>query len=248
LNSKLAKSAAVLISDLRVRNENFIYRNISGFIVCVAIAGCSSGGSQPIEAEGGNQQTSADALSCNDGLKSALTDGDITVLTVKQFKQGEPLLLSGTPTAATPAADADLCLVKLLVGHGKSGPADAPSTSTGIGIEVWLPSHTKWNERIRVYGNGGWAGTDEAKPTIIADTYYTFPHYAAAGKGYVVATSDNGHTSPPGTQSNGSFIMNPDGTVNTVGWHDFSERSVHVLAEKSKATAKAFYGKVHKFA
>jgi pimeloyl-ACP methyl ester carboxylesterase len=42
--------------------------------------------------------------------------------------------------------------------------------------------------------------------------------------------------------------MNPDGTVNTVGWHDFSERSVHVLAEKSKATAKAFYGKVHKFA
>jgi hypothetical protein len=196
LNSKLAKSASVLISDLRVSNEKFIYGNISGFIVCVAIAGCSSGVSQPIEAEGGNQQTSADALSCNDGLKSALNDGDTTILTVKQFKQGEPLLLSGTPTAATPVANADLCLVKLLVGPGKPGPADAPSTSIGIGIEVWLPSHTKWNERIRVYGNGGWAGADEAKQTVIADTYYTFPHYAAASKGYVVATSDNGHTSP----------------------------------------------------
>jgi tannase/feruloyl esterase len=63
-------------------------------------------------------------------------------------------------------------------------------------------------------------------------------------KGYVVGTSDHGHGAP----GNGSFAMNPDGIINTVLWKDFAERSLHELADKTKALAKAYYGKPHKHA
>ena len=49
-------------------------------------------------------------------------------------------------------------MVKLNVGPGNPGPADAPSTSPGIGIEIWLPAAANWNNRIHVLGGGGWAG------------------------------------------------------------------------------------------
>jgi feruloyl esterase len=49
----------------------------------------------------------------------------------------------------------DVCVVKLNVGHRNPGPAGAPSTSPGIGIEVWLPSASNWNNRIHVMGGGG---------------------------------------------------------------------------------------------
>jgi Tannase and feruloyl esterase len=42
--------------------------------------------------------------------------------------------------------------------------------------------------------------------------------------------------------------MKPDGTINTALWQDFAERSLHEMADKSKALAKLFYGKPHKFA
>lgn len=74
---------------------------------------------------------------------------------VKAFKKGDPLLLSGTATATTPIAGNDLCMVKLNVGPGNPGPANALSTSPGIGIEVWLPTPTNWNNRIHVKGGGG---------------------------------------------------------------------------------------------
>lgn len=45
-----------------------------------------------------------------------------------------------------------------MVGPGNPGPADAPSTSPGIGIEVWLPMPEKWNNRLHVIGGGGWVG------------------------------------------------------------------------------------------
>ncbi|HWW24275.1 MAG TPA: hypothetical protein VNZ85_00080, partial [Caulobacter sp.] len=48
--------------------------------------------------------------------------------------------------------------VKLNVGPGNPGVADAPSTSAGIGIEIWLPTAANWNRRIHVKGGGGWAG------------------------------------------------------------------------------------------
>jgi len=154
-------------------------------------------------------------LSCDDSLKAAFKpDASTSVLLVKSFKAGDAIALSGTPTTpAPPVAPADLCLVKLLVGPGNAGPATAPSTSAGIGIEVWLPTHANWNQRIRAYGSGGWAGSAQSSTTTIGGDGNDL-HSAAAGKGYVVATSDHGHSSPFGGIST-SFGMNPDGTVNT---------------------------------
>lgn len=41
--------------------------------------------------------------------------------------------------------------------------------------------------------------------------------------------------------------MNPDGTINLALWKDFSERSVHELALKTKALTAAYYGKPARF-
>ena len=184
------------------------------------------------------------ALTCDDGIKTAFKpDANTSVLLVKAFRQGDPLLLSGTANARTPVAGSDLCLVKLLVGPGNPGPAGAPSTSAGIGIEVMLPTAANWNERIRAYGNGGWSGTSETDITQISTSGDGVAiHAAAVAKGFVVGTSDNGHV------GGAAFAMNPDGTINTVLWHDFAERSLHELADKTKALALAYYAKPQKFA
>jgi feruloyl esterase len=42
---------------------------------------------------------------------------------------------------------------------------------------------------------------------------------------------------------NGSFALKPDGTINTVLWKDYAERAVHEMAVKTKALARAFYGR-----
>lgn len=184
-------------------------------------------------------------LTCDDSMKKAFVpDANTRVLLAKPFKQGEPLLLSGTANVSTPLAPVDLCLVKMVVGPGNAGPADAPSTSAGIGIEAWLPVAATWNERIRAYGNGGWSGSSETSLTQISSSSDGVDlHAAAVGKGFVVATSDNGHVG-----GDGSFAMNPDGTINTVLWRDFAGRSLHEVAVKTKALVKAYYGKPQKYA
>ena len=186
-------------------------------------------------------------LSCDDNLKTAFRpDSATSVLLVKQFKAGEPLLLSGAATASTPKAGADTCVVKLLVGPGNPGPAGAPSTTAGIGIEVWLPNASAWNERIRVYGNGGFAGSDETNLVKLGNGGSGSPipvKAAAVAKGFVISTSDDGHFG-----NGGAFLMNPDASINTVVWKDFSERAIHELAAKTKLLAKAFYGKPYKYA
>ncbi|MDP9046377.1 MAG: tannase/feruloyl esterase family alpha/beta hydrolase [Pseudomonadota bacterium] len=193
------------------------------------------------------------ALACDDGIKSAfMPDANTKVLLVKAYKQGDSVALSGTPaTPAPPTAPADMCLVKLLVGPGNAGPAGAPSTSAGIGIEVWLPTAANWNQRIRAYGSGGWAGSSQASTTQIGGGGDGNDlHVAAAGKGYVVVTSDHGHAAVPGQPGSlsASFAMAPDGTINTVLWEDFAERSLHEMADKSKALAKLYYGTAQKYA
>lgn len=199
-----------------------------------------------------NGVSQAQALTCDDGLKTAFKpDADTTVLLVKAFRAGDAIALSGTPaTPAPPTATADMCLVKLLVGPGNAGVATAPSTSPGIGIEVWLPTPSAWNERIRAYGNGGWAGSAQADTTRIGGGDGNDLYAAATGKGYVVVTSDHGHAAVNGQPSalSASFAMKPDGTINTTLWNDFAERSLHEMALKSKALARLYYGKAHQYA
>lgn len=191
---------------------------------------------------------SAATLSCDDSMKTAFKpDANTTVLLVKAFKKGDALLLSGTATATTPTAANDLCVVKLNVGPGNPGPSDAPSTSPGIGIEIWLPTAANWNNRIHAKGGGGWAGLAEGSLTQFAGTTLTpamagtvTPASIAGIEGAVSASTDTGHVTG---STGGSFAMNPDGTISEQQWIDFSERAVHEMAVKTKALTKAYYGK-----
>ena len=189
-------------------------------------------------------------LTCDDSMKAEFKpDSLTTVLLVKAYKKGDPLALSNTPaTPAPPAAVNDVCVVKLLVGPGNPGPAGLPSTSAGIGIEVWLPTPANWNQRIHVIGGGGWAGGVQTDTTRLAGAGgaggpTSSPMIASTMEGAVSASTDTGHTG-----GNGSFAMNPDGTINTVLWNDFAQRGIHEMALKTKALTKAYYGKNAKYA
>ncbi|WP_395701965.1 tannase/feruloyl esterase family alpha/beta hydrolase [Aquabacterium sp.] len=199
-----------------------------------ALGGC--GGSDTADPAPAPAPAPAAPLACDDGIKAAFKpDANTTVTLVKAFKAGDAIALPGTPaTPAPPVAPADVCLVKLLVGPGNPGPAGAPSTSAGIGIEVWLPAAGAWNRIIRVFGSGGWAGGPHADVAQVGSRAIFF---AALKKGYAFSASDHGHA----PLNNGSFAMNPDGSLNTVLWQDFAERSMHELADKTKALVKAYY-------
>jgi feruloyl esterase len=212
-----------------------------------ACLGCALG---PVVAEAGTR-------ACDDSLKTAFRpDAQTTVVFVKVFKKGEKLQLSpqgmsqgasGPPVMLTPNAPNDLCMVKLNVGPGNPGPADAPSTSAGIGIEIWLPPPANWNGRIHAIGGGGWVGGPAGSPTAIADMRVPL---VAGTEGAVSSFTDSGHSGVARNQpsSGGDFAMNPDGAINKVLWTDLSLRSLHEQALKTKALTEAFYGKPAKFA
>jgi feruloyl esterase len=175
-------------------------------------------------------------------------DANTSVLLVRLFRKGEALALSGTPaTPPPPVAANDVCVVKLLVGPGNPGPAGAPSTSTGIGIEVWLPTLQNWNGRVHALGGGGWAGTAAVQSlTLLAGTGATSaglgPATVATVEGAVSSFTDTGHIG-----GNGSFAMKPDGTINSVLWNDFAQRGIHEQVVKTKALAQRFYAQAPKY-
>jgi feruloyl esterase len=212
------------------------------FLLC-ALASTAAFG-EASDAKGGPPDWDRPALPASCELSSIAKvfkyDPKVTVLLVKQFKAGDPIALSGTPaTPAPPVASNDVCLAKLLIGPGHPGTAGAPSTSAGIGIEIWLPDVANWNQRIRNLGGGGWAGGTQSSTTLIGNPQGG----VTAATGFVVGTTDTGHTI-----GNGSFAMLEDGGINTTLWHDFAERSLHQLALKTKVLTKAFYGRPQSFA
>ncbi|MDB5505170.1 MAG: tannase/feruloyl esterase family alpha/beta hydrolase [Tardiphaga sp.] len=183
----------------------------------------------------------ADPLACDDGIKTAFhPDKDTSVVAVRLVKKGEELQ---SPDAAKPVtAAADLCLVKLLVGPGVTAEKDptARSYSAGIGIEVWLPTHVNWNERIRNYGGGGWVGGGHRFADKIGSKV---PAIVNANIGYASGTTDAGQ---PWYQD-GSFAFLSDGKVNAEGLRDFSVRAMVEQAVKTKQLTTLYYGKTPKF-
>lgn len=185
-------------------------------------------------------------LACDaQGLGQLRIDAQTRVIGVHAFKAGDEVRLANSP-APHVKAPADLCLVKLLVGPGNPGPAGAPSTTAGIGIEVWLPSRERWNRDIRAFGSGGWAGGFHTDPTRIGQTGGgNAMHLAAVQKGYAVSGSDHGHG---GTVSgrNASVALNPDGSIAAAVWRDFAERSLLEQSLKTRAVVAAYYGQPHR--
>ena len=186
---------------------------------------------------GSDSESRIEPFLCDDSLRTAFApDADTTVTLVKPFRKGESLALADTPPMPTPpVAEEDICMVKVNVGPGNPGPDGAPSTSPGIGIEVWLPTAENWNGRVHVLGGGGWAGgTAISSVTVIGAAGAA---RVAGTEGAVSAQTDTGHTI-----NNGSFAVDPDGNINTALWRDFSERAIHQMAVAAKALADGFYG------
>ena len=184
-------------------------------------------------------------LTCDETLKAAFKPDPLTtVVAVKAFRPGDPLVISEAVTPAIPRAANALCMVKLMVGPGNPGPADAPSTSAGIGIEIWLPMAARWNGRIHALGGGGFQGGSAGLPYNVASPYAAA---VADGEGAVSSVNDAGHASLPKNygipDSGGDFLMNPDGSINEVLWRDFAVRAIHELAVKTRALTAAFYGR-----
>lgn len=247
-------------------------RRISAlFLIGAAWAGATvmvSGAVSQNKASAGGPITGCDTSIATGFKPDALT----TVTLVKAFKKGDLLTLTpgevtsqpspaapagapggrgrgrgGLPAEPTAAAN-DVCVVKLVVGPGHAGPAEAPSTSAGIGIEIWLPSATAWNKRVHVLGGGGCSreGNTVLSLAVLGGTRGSTVGQSPAGiateEGAVSAMTDTGHT-----VNDCSFGMNPDGSINTVGWEDFSHRSVHELVTKTKALATAYYGSAPRY-
>jgi len=191
-----------------------------------------------LSACGGSDSSSSPATvaaTCDNSLTSLKLGAGTSITLARQFKAGDDLNLNGTPSGTTAAND--VCMVKLLVGPGNPGPASAPSTSSGIHIEVWLPTKANWGGRIHVLGGGGFDGSsaigalDQIGSTQAASI--------AATEGAVSAVADGGHVAAnPGV---GDWAMNPDGSVNTTLWTDFASRALHQMALQSRALTNAFY-------
>lgn len=210
---------------------------VGGWVV--AVTACTSVTQPPTE-----------PLACDDSIKQYFKpDEQTSVVLVKAFKKGEKLALRKDNAKRALPAMSDICLVKLNVGPGNPGPADAPSTSKGIGIEIWLPSHDVWNERIHASGGGGWQGGGAGSADYIGAPYSAM---IAMQEHAVASTTNAGHETAPMMYgvplSNGDFMMLPDGSINTTLWEDFSNRAIHEQAVKTRQLTQAYYGKPARYA
>ncbi|WP_337180572.1 tannase/feruloyl esterase family alpha/beta hydrolase [Sphingopyxis granuli] len=204
-------------------------------------------------AEETGDASSATTLRCDESMKAQFKpDAMTTVISVEQVRKGDTYpnpTMEQMVFASVPAVyGADLCHVKLLIGPGNPGPADAPSTSKGIGIEVWLPAKAAWNHRIHAIGGSGGTGSNEAVPGKISEWTGAIDTRnaprVAADEGAVTSTTDSGR----GTDRSGSSWMYPDGSTNYFAIRDWNYRSLYEQAVKTKALARAFYGEKERFA
>ena len=95
-----------------------------------------------------------------------------------------------------------------------------------INIEVNLPA--KWNSRLYMFGNGGWAGESFDSRGRAANRAHGLK------VGFVTAATDTGHSavSEPGA----SFALDKQKLL------DFGFRSLHVTAVTAKMLARTYYG------
>jgi feruloyl esterase len=108
-----------------------------------------------------------------------------------------------------------------LPAHCRVAVVMTPSSDSHIEMELWMPA-AGWNGKFEAEGGGGWAGV------------ISFPAMADALKeGYATASTDTGHKGGDAIFALG----HPEKVI------DFSYRSLHEMALKSKAIIQAFYGR-----
>lgn len=244
----ISNSAARSSSGARIRLL------LLSLVPVFTVVGCGGGSntSAGFATPAGNTTPVATTLTCDDSIKTTFKQENTTVVLVKAFKKGDRKLSANSLGAAPYTFINDICLVKLLVGPGNPGPIEAPSTSAGIGIEVWLPSAANWNGRYHATGNGGWAGTAESIPTLNSqrggNEQLVQSSFYADTQGDVTSSDDTGHYSGNfPSLSNGAFAMSPDGAINETLWRDFATRGIHQQVVTAKKLATAYYGKAPKY-
>jgi feruloyl esterase len=97
-----------------------------------------------------------------------------------------------------------------------------PVPGSRIGMEVWLPLAGAWNERFRMYGNGGYSGAMPLAQLAVG----------LAG-GTLVAATDTGHQG-----DDPDFVVGLPESLTDWAW-----RAVHETAIAAKALSAAFYGR-----
>jgi hypothetical protein len=203
---------------------------LGGLTVAALLAGCTGLAPAPRP------------LACDDGIKTAFRPDTLTtVVSVRAIPKGSQLVAVDSPQAVTTAVD--MCLVKLLVGPGSTAleqDRNAPSYTEGIGMEIWLPAHASWNERIRNYGGGGWVGGGHRDPQKIGSK---LPALVNANMGYATGTHDGGQ---PAYQDP-SFAFLSNGQVNEPSLNDMSYRAIHQQALKTRALVDLYYGKAPRY-
>lgn len=207
--------------------------------------GTDRGGAPTADAgEAGSGGAPAALPDCDEDLKSLELGPLATITLVHAFPAGSTLALTTPAPPDTPMTPVDLCMVKLNIGPGNPGPANAPSTSPGIGVELWLPTREHWNGRYQALGNGGMAGGADISSLTAIGAMRPGPNamFEAGAKGYVTSINDGGHTS-----MDGSFAMLPDGSPNETLLADFADRAAHETAQATKAMIAQFYGKSAEF-
>ncbi len=194
--------------------------------------------------EAGSGGGPAELPDCDEDLKSLDLGPETTITLVHAFAAGSALVLTTPIPPQPPIAPVDLCLVKLNIGPGNAGPATAPSTSPGIGVEIWLPTRAHWNGRYQALGGGGLDGGTDISSLTALGAMRPGPNAAfeAGDHGYVTSINDGGHTSV-----DGSFAMLPDGSPNETLLTDFAYRATHEAAQSTKALIEKFYGKNEDF-
>ncbi|MDZ4073164.1 MAG: tannase/feruloyl esterase family alpha/beta hydrolase [Hylemonella sp.] len=203
---------------------------LGGLTVAALLAGCAGLSPTPRP------------LACDDGLKAAYQpDAQTRVVSVRAIPKGTAIVAVDSPQAVTTAVD--MCLVKLLVGPGSTEvekDRSAPSYTEGIGMEIWLPAHASWNERIRNYGGGGWVGGGHRDPQKIGSK---LPAIVNANMGYATGTHDGGQ---PAYQDP-SFTFLSNGQVNEPSLNDMSYRSILQQALKTRALVDLYYGRAPRY-
>lgn len=208
-------------------------------VISLMLAGCND------DNKNNDTVSLSDSDKCStEYLVKAFDDPAYQILQTYYFKAGESVALAKNPENAAQIADNDVCVAKVLVASETNAAyKDQPSYSKGIGVEVWLPAAKNWDKRIRVKGGGAWVGGNHTDVDFLAGlSSSSSPFTISTKNGSVSATTDTGHTI-----ENGSFAMNPDGSINEKLWKDFAEQGIHEMAVISKLLTKKFYGEDAKF-
>lgn len=150
----------------------------------------------------------------NSGVNGAGASDVAPGATISRLDGASPLTLTGNNTV-----NQSFCRVTVVVPND-----NGTFTPSAINIEMWLPE-TTWNERYEGVGGGGYAGSISSL-------------VSALNAGYASASTDTGHAGGSGT-----FVLNPDGSLNFGLAVDFATRSLHQLARQTKFVIDAFYGK-----